>query len=109
MLSQLPNNDNQENTHDKTYTTKTMLEIYDIKELPEGTSPLSFNLIDRYQREDPFIMEKIKCAEFTKGSILGGCNNIDLITYKDKIVIPHKLQKYVLKCYHTYLLHPVLD
>ena len=29
--------------------------------------------------------------------------------YRDKIVIPLKLQKYVVKWYHTYLLHPGLD
>ena len=29
--------------------------------------------------------------------------------YKNKIVIPQKLQKYVMKWYHTYLLHPRLD
>ena len=108
-LSRLPNNGNQETTHEKTYTTKTISELYNIKELPEGMFPLSFNLIDRYQREDPFLIEKLKCAEFTKDSFRGGRNTIDLITHKDKIVIPQKLQKYVVKWYHTYLLHPGLD
>ena len=64
-------------------TTETMSEIYDIEELPEGTFPLSFNLIDRYQREEPFLTGKIKCAEFTNGYFRGGRNTIDLITYKD--------------------------
>ena len=50
-LSRLPNNGNQETTHEKTYTTETMLELYDIKELPKGTFPISFNLTDRCQRE----------------------------------------------------------
>ena len=49
-LSQFPNNVNQETTHETTYTTETMLEIYDIEELPEGTFPLSFNPIDLYQQ-----------------------------------------------------------
>ena len=50
-LSQLPNNGNQDTTHEETYATETMSEIYDIKELPEGTFPLYFYLIDLYQRE----------------------------------------------------------
>ena len=70
-----------------------MSEIYDIEELPEGTFPLYFNLIYRYQQEDPFLTENLKCTEYTKGTFRGGRNTIDLITYKYKIVIPQKLQK----------------
>ena len=50
-LSRLPNNGNHETTYDKTFTTETMSELYDTEELPEGTFPLSFNLIASYQRE----------------------------------------------------------
>ena len=35
-------------------------------------------------------------------------NNQAVIAYKDKIVIPHKIQKYVLGWYRRYLLHPKL-
>ena len=34
VLSCLSNNGNQETTHEKMYTTETMLELYDIEELP---------------------------------------------------------------------------
>ena len=54
-------------------------------------------------------MEKLKCAEYTKDCFFRGWSTIDLITYKDKIGLPQKLQKYLVKWYHTYLLHPVLD
>ena len=54
-LSQLPNNGNQENTHESTYTTETMPELYDIEELPGDMFPLSFKLVYRYQREDPLL------------------------------------------------------
>ena len=57
-LSKLPNHGNQETTHEKTYTTETMPELYDIEKLPKGTFPLSFNLIDRFHWEDPFLTEK---------------------------------------------------
>ena len=92
-LSRLPNNGNQETTHEKTYTKETMPELYDNEELPEGMFTLSFNLIDRCQREEPFLPEKLKCIEFTKGSFRGGRNTIYIKTYKDKIVIQQKLQK----------------
>ena len=36
-LSRLTNNGNQETIHETAYTTETMLEIYNIEELPEGT------------------------------------------------------------------------
>ena len=83
-----------------------MLELYDIDELPEGTFTLSFNTIDQYQREEPVLLEKLNSAEYQKGSFRGGRNTIKLVTYKNKILIPQKLQKYVVKWYHTYLLHP---
>ena len=37
-----------------------MSELYNIEELPEGKFPLSFFLIDRYQKEAPFRSEKLK-------------------------------------------------
>ena len=47
---------------------------------------------------------------YQKGSFFGGSNiDLKLITCKDKIVIPSKLQSYILYWYHTYLLHPEMD
>ena len=43
-----------------------MSEIYDIKELPDGTFPLLLNLIDRYQRENYFLSEKLKRAKYKR-------------------------------------------
>ena len=48
------------------YRTETMSELYDIKELPEGTFPLSFNLIDRYQREYPFLTENLNAQNLKR-------------------------------------------
>ena len=86
---------------------ENMSELYSIEELPEVTFTLFFNLIDRYHQEDSFL-KKIKCTEFTKGYFCGGWNTIYLITYKDKTVISQKLQKYVVKWYHTYMINPGL-
>ena len=50
-LSQLPNNGNQDTTHEPTYTTETMSELYNIKELPYVTFPIYFKIIYHYQKE----------------------------------------------------------
>ena len=36
-LSKLPRNGNQKTTHESTYKTENILELYDIDELPYGT------------------------------------------------------------------------
>ena len=88
---------------------ETIPELYNIYELLDGMFLLYFKLIDRYQWEDSFLTEKLKYATYQKGYFRGGRNTIELVTYKDKIVIPHKLQRYVVKLYHTYILHPGLE
>ena len=47
-------------------------------------------------------------SKILKYAFRGGHNTIHLITYNDKIVIPKKIQKYAVKWYHLYLLHPGL-
>ena len=42
------------------YTTETISELYDIKELLDGTFTKYFKLIDRYHQEDPTPTEKLK-------------------------------------------------
>ena len=51
-------------------------------------------------------MSKLTGAEYKRGSFCGGNNTINLITYNNKIFVPYKLQKYIVKWYHTYLLDP---
>ena len=71
---------------------ETIPELYNIDGLQYFTFPLSFNLIDRCKWEDPFLLEKIKCRKYQNGYFCGGHNTLELIKYKDKIVIPQKLQ-----------------
>ena len=47
-LSLFPLNINQETTHESTYKTETMSELYDIDKLIDGKFPLPFKLIVRY-------------------------------------------------------------
>ena len=87
-----------------------MSEINDIEEIPEGTFPINLKFIKTYQRLEPSIITKYKDGTYQKGSFCGGSNfDLKLITCKDKIVIPSKLQSYVAHWYHTYLLHPGID
>ena len=87
-----------------------MSEINDTEELPEGTFPINLKLIQKYQREEPSITDKYKYAMYRKGSFRGGSNiYLKLITCKYKLVIPPKLQSYVVHWYHTYLLRPGMD
>ena len=79
-LSQLPNNGNQEITHESTYATETMSEIYDIKEIPQGTFSLYFISV-----------------EYIKGYLCGGQNTINILSFNDKIVIPQLLKRCVVK------------
>ena len=44
-----------------------------------------------------------------KWSFCGGHNPINMVTYQNKIVVPQKLQKYVIHWCHTFLLHYGLD
>ena len=66
MLSQLPNNGNQENTHKSTYLMETMPKLYNT-ELADGRFPLYFKLIDHYQWEYPIVMGKPNCIEYKRG------------------------------------------
>ena len=55
-------------------------------------------------------MAKYKNDMYHKGYFCGGSNDdLNLITCKDKIVIPSKIQSCVSHWHHTYPLHPGMD
>ena len=55
-------------------------------------------------------MDKYKNGTYHKGCFHGDINiDIKLLTCKDKILIPPKLQSYVLHWCHTYHLHQGID
>ena len=84
VLSRLPNNGNQETTHESTYLMEIMLELYNIKYLLEGAFPISFKIMYHYQQEEPILTEKLKCAEYKNGSFRRGRNTIKLVMFKNK-------------------------
>ena len=44
-----------------------MSELYIIDELKDGTFTLSFKIIDRHQRKDPFLLENFNSTEYQEG------------------------------------------
>ena len=58
-----------------------MSEINDKEELPEGTFSISLKLIQKYQQEEPSIIDKYKDGTYHKSSFRGGSNiDLELIT-----------------------------
>ena len=86
-----------------------MPEINETEEIPEGNFPINLKLIQRHQWVEPILMDKYKDGTYHKFFCGGSNDNITLITCKYTIVIPLKLQSYVLHWYHTYLLHTGMD
>ena len=71
-----------------------MSEINAIKEIPEGTFPINLKLIKKYQRLEPTITAKYTICTYQQGSFCGGSYiDLNLITCKDKVIIPSKLQR----------------
>ena len=87
-----------------------MSEINDTKEIPEGTFPINLKPIKEHQRLEPTIKAKYKDGTYQQGYLCGGSNiNLKLITCKDKIVIPSKLQSYIVHWCQMYLVYPGID
>ena len=75
-----------------------MSKLNDNKELPGRNFPINLDLKDKYQCKEPSITAKYENGTYQNGSFCGGCNiDLRLITCKGKIVIPSKLQSYVLR------------
>ena len=95
-----------------------LAETYGVDKLEAGTFPLTYKILNKYQRKGEQLLSKLKRAveksstdhtEYTTKSFRGGGTVTDLICRYDRIVVPKQLQKYVLEWYHTYLLHPGRD
>ena len=68
--------------------------ISDTEEIPEGDFPINLKLIQKYQPLEPRITAKYNTGTYHKGYFCGVSNiDLNLITCKDKIVIPKKYSK----------------
>ena len=82
------------------------MERYGFNQLYGNTFPLTYQTINKYQRKDKELVEKLKRANYHTKYFSGGGNTSMLICKNNKIFVPKILQKYVVNWYHTYLLHP---
>ena len=78
-------------------------------ELDDDIFPVSYSLIDKEQQKDKKLLAKLKLGHYGITSFLGGDKTVNLVTWKEKIVIPSSLENRVAKWYHTYLLHPGIN
>lgn len=81
-----------------------MAMAFDTSEEDDQRFPLSPPLIAKEQQKDKTLMKSLKQSRSEYGTTV--LENVDLITYKNKIVIPKVLQGRILAWYHQYLVHP---
>ena len=84
--------------------TKTTKEIEDFQ-------PLNYQQLQKAQQQDKTLMKFYtdERTAYSNKEFHGGGKTTSLITYKDKIVIPARLQKHVIMWYHTTLCHPGIN
>ena len=63
-MSRLTSNRQPKYTHESNFVTETLLDIYDVEELPNNTLPLKFTTIDHYKLDDTGIKVKLKSAKY---------------------------------------------
>jgi transposase InsO family protein len=73
--------------------------------------PLSYAHLDKAQRMDPSIMKILKMDNslYHEKNFHGGGKTRSLVCFRDKIVVPKKLQKHATAWYHNTLCHPGIN
>ena len=72
-------------------TREQLAESYSVDQLDGNILPLTYQTINKYQRKDKELVEKLKCANYHTKSFRGGRNKFMLICKNDKIVVPEIL------------------
>ena len=77
-------------------------------DLPTDASPLSYRVLTQHQNKDKYLLSNVKTNQpnYAIQAYHGGSRSQDLITFKDKIVVPSSLKIRVIEWYHTMLCHP---
>ena len=65
-ISRLQLNGQPKYTHEYNWIMEDFIEMYDVKELMNGTFPLKFTAIDHCQREDPGIKSTLLSVKYIK-------------------------------------------
>jgi hypothetical protein len=102
---------NEEPLEDSTTTFLGLLDCFSktkqTKEI-EDFQPLNYLQLQKAQKYDKSMMKLLKDdnTAYALKEFHGGGRTISLVTYRDKILIPPRLQKHVIMWYHTTLCHP---
>jgi len=80
----------------------------DKADFPTDASPISYRVLAQHQNKYKSLLSKIKTKQpnYAIQAYHGGGRSQDLITFKDKIVVPSSLQSRVIEWYNTMLCHP---
>jgi hypothetical protein len=84
---------------------------YDIEEQNYDAHPLSFSMLDKAQRLNKTLMKALHLDKslYHLHSFHGEGKTKELISYKEKIVVPKKLQRHIVDWYHTVYCHPGIN
>ena len=74
---------------------------YGLEELPDGTFPLRYKVLDEYQKADKDLIKALKTGKYTAKTFRGGGKELLLIVHEGRIIVPEVLRKYVIDWYHT--------
>ncbi len=102
---------NMLDTEDTVQTKTSMAEVFADDPLDELDFPLSYKDIGIAQSQDNDLKRKAKKYpnKYVITSFLGGGKARDLLTYKNKIIIPKSLTKRTVNWYHHFLAHPGIN
>ena len=83
----------------------------DKDDLPGDAFPVTYQLINREQQLDKTLLATVEKDKknFNLKEFHGGGRSTRLLCYKDRIVIPKRLQKRVVEWYHYTLCHPGIN
>jgi hypothetical protein len=110
--SRLPFND--DGTVEEALVTIEMMSdrfCYDIEEQNFEAHPLSFSILDKAHKLDKALMKALNLDKslYHLHSFHGEGKTKELISYKEKMMVPKKLQRHIVDWYHTVLCHPGIN
>ena len=106
-ISRLPMTTSDETLHQQQMSLEECADCMGIEEDPDW-NPITFHALGKEQQQDVLLKKLlgIENNQLSQKIFHGGGIHHKLWTYKDKIVVPIKMQKKVVEWYHNRLLHP---
>jgi putative transposase len=111
LMTSAPTNSRVETSEPKS-TELLLAECYGLEkdDLPSTAFPVSYPLIQREQEKDETLLRLAESSKhYSLKDFHGGGRTNRLLCYKDRIVIPKRLQSRVVHWYHYTLCHPGIN